>query len=44
MKDDKFTIETTSYNNSFWNEMMKGHNKSEVLNKGNIGVKCLCYI
>lgn len=37
MKYDKYTIESTSYNNSFWNEMMKGNNKSEILQKGNIG-------
>ena len=34
MKYDKYTIESTSYNNSFWNEMMKGNNKSEILQKG----------
>ena len=38
MKYDKFTVESTTYKNEFWDKMMKGYSASQdTLVKGNIG-------
>lgn len=38
MKYDKFTVESTTYKNEFWDKMMKGYSASQdTLAKGNIG-------
>lgn len=42
MKYDKFTVESTTYKNEFWDKMMKGYSASQdTLAKGNVGKEML---